>query len=304
MTSQFLVRNCPSCGLMFSKPEMVSTQQAESLSFEKLQNYWVHFFKEKIFFSYHRCQCGLLYCQQFFTAAQLEQLYAHMPDNTANVSIVALEKTQYGYFSALKKFSTLQGNYLEVGPDIGLFTQYGMREGNFQQYWLFEPNKTVWPTLKNRMEQSNIQLVSEMFSFDVIPDNSISTAVFIHVLDHLLDPAKTLQELKKKLTQDARVLFVTHDESSLLAKLFRQKWPPYCLQHPQLFNPDSITEMLKCNGYDVVNISKSHNYFPLTYLLRHTLYAIGIDARLPQWNALQLPLKLGNIITIAKPASA
>lgn len=53
-------------------------------------------------------------------------------------------------------------------------------------------------------------------------------------------------------------------------------------------------------GYKVLEIIKSSNYFPVMYLVKHLLWAIRIrKIRIPNIDLLHLPLKLGNIITIA-----
>ena len=46
-----------------------------------------------------------------------------MSPNMDDVPINSLKKTQEGYFRELRKYSNLKGAYLEIGPDIGLFTQ-------------------------------------------------------------------------------------------------------------------------------------------------------------------------------------
>lgn len=299
----YLARACPACHKTSGQAAMQARTPAESMPFDVLKPYWNGFFKEKTFFTYHRCHhCQLLYCPTFFTSEQLEALYAQMPDNTAGISLEMLQKTQHGYFKLLRPYTTLEGSYLETGPDIGLFTQHCINEGRFSNYWLFEPNQAVWPALTNRFpDPGRLHLSAEMFGFSSVPDGSVNLAVMIHVLDHLLDPLAILSQLRQKLSPGATVAFVTHDESSLLAKATRAGWPPYCLQHPQLYRPTTITGLLAAAGYKVRGIHKTANYFPATYLLKHLLWALGIKASIPQSDAMQLPLKLGNILTVASP---
>ncbi len=303
MNKQFEARRCPVCQAQSKDPPVMRAGiQAERLSSQALKPYWNGFFKEKSFFSYNRCQrCSLLYCPTFFSASQLEELYRQMPDNTAGVPLSALARTQGGYFRSLKKHSPLRGAYLETGPDIGLFTEFAAREGNFSTYWLFEPNRVVWDVLRSKIPNKDVKISADMFGFDVVPDGSLSVAVMIHVLDHLLDPRGTLDLLRPKLQEDAIVLLVTHDESSLLARITGVRWPAYCLQHPQMYRPSSIERLLEHAGYRVIEIEKSYNYFPVSYIAKHLLWLLGIKAKLPSIDFIQLPLKLGNIITIAKP---
>ena len=301
--TEYAHRDCPTCRGSKSRAivRIFSKLKAESLQFDAIQSYWSGFFKEKSFFSYYRCLCGLLYCPLFFTNEQLNFLYKNMADNTAGVPISVLFKTQEGYFKTLKKYSTLEGGYLELGPDIGLFTAYCIKEANFNQYWLCEPNREVWPELRKKVLVRPHAIFPGMEDIEIIPNKSLSTVAMIHVLDHLLAPAELLEKIKNKLAPGAILIIVTHDEKSLLAKVTKSKWPPYCLQHPQLYNIHSISKFLNNSGFSVLACKKTRNYFPLTYLIKHISYLVGLKKlSLPKLDKLQLGLKLGNMITVAK----
>jgi len=212
------------------------------------------FFKEKSFFSYARCaNCGLLYAPLFFTPSQLEKLYAQMPPNMDVVPADTLKKTQYGYFRALKRHSDLKGVYLEVGPDTGLLTDPCAKEGHFSHFWLFEPNRDVVPALSEVLRGKSFEVVHDMFGFSVVPDNSLDVVTMVHVLDHLLDPVATLRELRLKMRRGSKLLIVTHNESSLLRKLIGWRWPAFCLQHPELYNMNSIAKILNQAGFKSSN---------------------------------------------------
>lgn len=302
--SRLLERLCPTCDSPApAAPEVTSRRRGEDLSWDELRPYWDHFFKEKVFFSYSRCpQCGLLYCPRFFDHATLEALYTQTQHEMTGVPVEALQRTQAGYFRVLKRHSPLRGDFLEVGPDIGLFTALCAQEGQFDRYWMFEPSQAAHAPLEARLAGKDFSIHTDMFSFRVIPEHSVAVAVMIHVLDHLLDPKETLEELRSRLADGAIVLIVTHDESSLLARVFQNRWPPYCLAHPQLYRPRSMRAFLEAAGYRTLEISKTYNHFPFTYLLRHLLAAVGLGKiRVPSLSAPQVALKLGNIITIATP---
>lgn len=303
----FISRNCPVCG---DKPPMqptISSQmRAESLGFDALVPYWNVFFKEKVFFSYARCgNCGLLYAPIFFNSVQLERLYAQMPPNMTNmteVSLEAMRHTQRGYFEALKNCSDLEGAFIEVGPDTGLFTENCVREGKYDEYWLFEPNRGVLPALSKIVEGRKFHIIHDMFGFSSVPNHAASTAVMIHVMDHLLDPVATLRELRQKLKPGARLLLVTHDESSLLRRIVGWRWPAFCLQHPQIYNPKSMRVLLEAAGFEVLQQRKTVNYFQAGFLLKHLLWAFGMKVQsVPSFGQLTLGLKLGNMLTIAAP---
>lgn len=304
MKSNYLNRCCPICQ-NHRKPliEVSSIKRAEDLVYDELIPYWNGFFKEKIYFSYARClDCKLLYAPIFYHSEQLEALYEQMSPNMDIVPMTALIKTQRGYFNRLKKFSSLENDYIEIGPDIGIFTENCSKEGKFDNYWLCEPNKGVFEALKRSVGDNKFTIIEDMFGFSKIPDNSSSVAVMIQVLDHLLDPVATLSELKLKLMPSAKILIVTHNEKSILRKIVGWRWPAFCLQHPQIYNPVSITKLLEKAGYRVNSIEKTRNYFEFSFLLMHLLWAFGLRVKkVPRIFNFTIGLKLGNIVTIATP---
>lgn len=302
MEKAFISRFCPVCS---TKPPAVfaiqSKKTAESLEYDALVPCWNGFFKNKVFFSYVQCEeCSLLYAPIFFNGPQLEQLYGQMPPNMEEVPIDALRHTQLGYFDALKRYSNLEGSFIEVGPDIGLFTENCVREGRYEEYWLLEPNREVVPALSKIVEGRKYHIINDMFGFSHLPIHTASTAVMIHVLDHLLDPVATLKELRQKMKHGACLLIVTHDESSLLRRIIGWRWPAFCLQHPQIYSPNSMRKLLEVAGFAVLEQRKTVNYFEIRFLLKHLLWALGIKAKsVPSFGGFTLGLKLGNILTIA-----
>jgi hypothetical protein len=225
-----------------------------------------------------------------------------MPPNMDLVPMAALVRTQKGYFEELKQFSPLKNDYIEIGPDIGIFTENCSREGNFNNYWLCEPNKEVAGALAKSVGANRFTIIEDMFGFGQIPNQSSGAAVMIQVLDHLLDPVATLSELREKLLPDAKLLIVTHNEQSLLRKAVGWRWPAFCLQHPQIYNPKSITKLLEKAGYRVNSIAKTRNYFEFSFLLKHLLWAFGVKVKsVPSIFNFTIGLRLGNIVTVATP---
>jgi len=300
----FISRVCPVCGDKPPAQPVISSEiTAESVGFEALVSYWNGFFKDKVFFSYVRCgNCGMLYAPIFFNEQQLVRLYSQMPPNMSDVPVATSRRTQRDYFIPLKKGSALVGGYIEVGPDIGLFTENCVREGHFDEYWLFEPNRDVLPALSKIVDGRKSHIIHDMFGFSHVPDQAASVAVMIHVLDHLLDPVSTLRELRQKLRPGARLLLVTHDESSLLRRLVGWRWPAFCLQHPQIYSPQSMRGVLKAAGFEVLQQRRTVNFFQIDFLLKHLLWAFGLKVKsVPSFWHLTVGLKLGNTLTIATP---
>ena len=95
-------------------------------------------------------------------------------------------------------------------------------------------------------------------------------------------------------------MIVTHNERSLLRRVMKVKFPPFCLQHPELYNPASITSLLKSADYDHVDVRRSKNYFPISFMVRQAAWTAGVNlSRLPL-PAVPVGLRLGNMLTLAR----
>lgn len=300
-SSEFVTRDCPICGSSDGIVEVASSRRAESMSFQELHPFWYTFAQEKIFFSYTRCSgCGLLFAPSFFSNDQLSELYADMPANMDVVAPDAIDATQRSYFDAIAVSTKLEGDYLEIGPDIGHVARHAAREGDFDKFWFFEPNKGVHEQLAASAGGKPHYISTDMTDLSAVPDGSVGVAVMVHVLDHLLEPVDLLKQIRAKLSPDGVVAIVTHNEGSVLRRVMGKKWPPFCMQHPELYNPRSIAKLLRSTGYDRVDVRRAKNYFPIAFMARQAAGVAGLKLdRVPLPNTV-IGLRLGNMLTLAR----
>jgi SAM-dependent methyltransferase len=295
-------RPCPLCGGCEAEECVESTIRAEWQTVGELRPFWFGIDKERRFFTYHRCRgCGLLYNRDFFGEAQLAELYSAMPPNMDQVTDEAIEATQRGYYDAAlaSGLALQQGDYLEIGPDVGHVLGEAVTRGSFGHFWLFEPNRRVHEALRLSARGKPATILAEMTDLSAVPDGSVGLAVMVHVLDHLLDPLAMLAAIRAKLKPGGALMLVTHNERSLLSNMLGPRWPAFCLQHPQLYNPRTIKRMCEQAGFAGVEVARSANHFPLDFLGRQGLAALGmrgVKLPLPTW---PVRLRLGNIITLA-----
>jgi 2-polyprenyl-3-methyl-5-hydroxy-6-metoxy-1,4-benzoquinol methylase len=263
-----------------------------------LSGYTAH----RVFFTYLECDaCSALYCPVYYNQDQLSRLYAHQDENMAEAPFEARRRTQEGYAGLLMRHSRGGGDFLEIGADIGLFADACAQAGRFGRFHLYEPNLEVHAELAQRFVGRSAELRSTLFAPSDVSAASISTAAMIHVLDHLLDPAAVLRQLREVLEPGGVLLIVTHDTRSLMARALGRRWPPFTLQHPHLFSPLSMRRLLESARLECLRVEKTVNYFPVTYLARAGLSVLGLPpGLLPSWNKPLAGLRLGNIGAIAR----
>lgn len=173
------------------------------------------------------------------------------------------------------------------------------RRGSFAHYWLYEPNFAVHDVLAKAADGRPVSLAGDMDDLSAVPDGSVGLAVMVHVLDHLIEPLAMVRQIRRKLRPGGTLAIVTHNEASMLRRVLGTRWPPFCLQHPQLYTPTTMERLLTRAGFKDIAISGSSNHFPSDFLARQAAQAIGLNlARMPL-PAIPLRLRLGNMLTLA-----
>ena len=292
-------RPCPRCESgSIGLPEISSKKPAENLSFSEVREYFIGIRKEQVFFSYYRClSCELLFCPYYLNEIQLDALYADMPDNLLGAEKSTAARTQTGYFEWFKRFVSDIDTYLELGPDLGLISKEIISHYKPTKSELIEPNVAMHGTLQ---EFSSLGTKVNVFrNLDESSATQIDLTIGIHVFDHLLNPIDQLTRLNNQTKIGGYIGIVVHNESSFLRRLLGTKWPPFCLQHPQLFNRKSLTGMLEKAGFEYVSISRSTNHFRINHIGALAIDVIGLPKFLkrflPNW---EIPITLGNQISI------
>jgi SAM-dependent methyltransferase len=239
----------------------------------------------------------MLWNPKYFTEAALGYLYSRMPKNVGVSGERDSARTQAGYAKILKIAQASNVDYLEVGADVGFLAREVLKTRGVRSADAIEPNLDVHIELT-----ANLGPVGRIYTdlIEVPSDPRYDVVTAIHVLDHLLEPKRALLDIANRLREEGRLLIVVHDESSLLRKALGRKWAPFCLQHPQLFRPETLSRLLSASGYEVATEVKTTNW--LSVRQAGVLAAsVGFFPKrfakiLPD---LSVPLKLGNVAFLA-----
>lgn len=295
-------RACPICGSykISAKPNSSAKHPAEFMPWETAKSYFIGLRSDQVFFSYYRCQdCGLLYCPWYFSPKQISELYAAMPDNTMGEDKSTVSRTQSAYARWIMRPGVSNNRYLEVGPDIGLVAKEVVKLNSPQHITFLEPNQSVKAELLANV--SGVESIEVVDFIESMEETNFSLVAGIHVYDHLLKPLHDLQELRKNVSDGAHLAIVVHNEKSTLRKLLNSKWPPFCLQHPQLYNPETLREILKLAGWKVISTEKSTNWYHLKHFVKMGAGVLGLTTKLSKLAPnIEVPIKLGNMISLSE----
>lgn len=287
----------------------------ELLSDEAIRKNWDSLDAPRPFFTYHRCsECGLLFCPIHLSEESIGELMAASPPNMVGELDASINaQTQLGYWRFFETHNPVTSQkelpsrtYFELGPDVGTLARAAEQSRFFNSFILVEPNTSLHGRLKAQI--GSHKLFISRFLNELPPaasEEKLGLAIAVHVLDHLVNPQKTLAKIHSQLATGGKLLVVVHNEGSLLAGVLGSRWYPYCLQHPQLFRKKTLKETLKRAGFGNIQIQRSSNVFPFPFLIKKLIEALGaprwiqnVVLRLPPWPLLNLPL--GNMIGLAE----
>jgi 2-polyprenyl-3-methyl-5-hydroxy-6-metoxy-1,4-benzoquinol methylase len=163
---------------------------------------------------------------------------------------------------------------------------------------LVEPNLVVHQQLREAAGTVKADIVPDLA--DLESPAGADTVALIHVLDHLTEPVSYLRDLRRHLAPDAHILVVVHNEASTLRRLLGVRWPPFTLQHPQLFNPETLRMTLEAGGFDVIAHRPTTNVFPARHVVRTAGALVGLKGRwIEAVPNLKVRIRLGNMMAVA-----
>jgi SAM-dependent methyltransferase len=291
------IHNCPACQSKIDGNPVVIPEIDPSHKNNIKKKMWKGLSKKKVFFPYYRCKCGMLTTKTFINEKALKYLYSDMEENiykndNKNNDI----KTKKSYLSQIKKFLNPHKkklNILEVGADNGSFLKLIKEFNSNINSTIVEPNKSMHKKLKlfTKNVYKDIKQIPRNEKFDLI--------IAIHVFDHIPNLIDFLKKIGRKLKKGGYIYGIVHDEKSIMAKILGKRWPAYSLQHPHVFNPNSINYLFESLNYDKNFITKTINFFNLGFLLQN-LFTVIFKTKINFPSFFPIGLKLGNFSFLYK----
>ena len=291
------VHNCPACQSKIEGDPVVTPEMDPSYENNIRKKMWMGLSKKKTFFPYYRCSCGMLTTRIFINEKKLKHLYSDMKDNVYKDDNASNDiKTKKNYLLQIEKFLNYHKkklNVLEVGADNGNFSKLIKEFNNNINFTIVEPNKSMHKKLKllTKNVYKDIKQIPRTKKFDLI--------IAIHVFDHIPNLIDFLKKIGRKLKKGGYIYGVVHDEKSIMAKVLGKRWPAYSLQHPHVFNTNSINYLFESLNYDKSFIKKTINFFNIGFLLQN-LFAVIFKIKINFPSFFPIGLKLGNFSFLYK----
>jgi len=298
-----LSRTCPICGS--SEIELaVPSPVGDAETLENLSKHFSGYDTWQSFLSFVRClSCDLLYSQKYPDEADLRELYGNVAQNEVGQDGPALDATH----NWLAKEFVAKGlgqrgvrlRVLEIGPDTGRFASAFAEQVEVSAIDFVEPNLSVWADLTRRFggESAVVGSITE-----VNPSHRYDVIVAHHVFDHVPDLLGLMKAINGLSADGATLSVVVHNHRSLLRRVMRSKWPPFCLQHPQLFSRRALAQLLEQSGWTVREVRRQVDFVGVFATLNNLVGVFGGRRRSVPRRDVVVPVRFGNIGIIADRA--
>ena len=164
----------------------------------------------------------------------------------------------------------LSGRLVEVGSAYGYFL---LEAQKYFEVCGFEVSEAA----ANHARKRGLNTVCGEASEESLRDGGlIDMAVMLDVIEHLASPADVLLAIRNNMKAGAGLVITTGDWSSLYSRLAKSRWrlmtPP---QHLFFFTPESIGQLLRRTGFELVRISRPWKLVPLSLVLFQFLRLVG-----------------------------
>ncbi len=277
---------CPSCGGKKSRRRY--SGRGEGKTFHS-QSFSARKTPEGIYPPYRECRsCSLLYASPALSPEHL----GYQTCDTVDWEEAAWAAEAYHEWLIPRLTGLPSGKALDIGCGEARFLlqldplQFSERVG-------YEPSSTH--TL------AGLRIEKKFFEGEEAPE-SFSLVTAFQVLEHLIEPAKSLRQIYSCLKPGGLLCVVSHNSRAWTHRLLSTKSPVLDLQHYQVFSPPSLSKLLTEIGFKDTQCFSFPNTYPLHYWTKLAPLPSAVKTWVKErpWGRLPLRLSLGNFATLAR----
>lgn len=210
----------------------------------------------------YECEsCRVLYMDPIDSA--LDDLCSEVVDQDYLASWEDRSQTFKDHLSMLKPYVS-QGRLLDVGCYAGIFLEEAKQQG-FQVSGI-EPSKWAADYARSKV---NCEVYQGMFDSFAFPNAAAYDLITIwDVIEHLANPKKSIRKAFQLLRPGGYIAITTHDIQSIFARLLGSRYPWLMRFHLVHFSPDTLSQMLISEGFEIEKTIYYKKSLSINYLLK------------------------------------
>lgn len=222
--------------------------------------------------------CALIWRRNFDIPAD------YYTGNTVDLSdekITARRSNAEDRIKIFRKYANLD-NLCDIGTGEGIFLQV-LKDFGYINIVGVEPNMEYLDFIQS--DRLNIIRGSIEDVGGIIKKNNIRTVTMLHLIEHLADPASSLEEIYDYLPAGGFLIIETPDIDAYSFKRTNYRQGLVCREHLFYFNRQNLIKLLKKTGFKIIasgkkdfdqdNMGIKESLFRLGLMNRSSIYAVG-----------------------------
>lgn len=197
--------------------------------------------------------CGLRFQPTVPSDEELAAWYDYMGQNAANYEATPLLQRRLTRIVSAFDGVRSTGRLLEIGCGGGLFAHAALASG--WELWGTEISPScaalLRPLLGDHLHQGTIEDAP-------FPTAHFDGAVLIEVIEHLTDPARYIEAIRRFLRPGGRLFLTTPNGRGSAARVLGTSWRVVADEHLSYFDARSIETMLTRHGFGDVDVKTSN----------------------------------------------
>ena len=168
--------------------------------------------------------------------------------------------------------------------DVGAATGYFMHMAKARGWDVHGVDISEFAAAQGRSR--GLDLIAGTIKNETRPDGSYDLVTMWDVIEHMPDPVSDVRKAHRMLRSRGLLAINTPDSGSLYARLMGRRWhllvPP---EHLSYFNRQSISKLLKKQGFKVIEIGCIGKRFTLEYIVNflYLWQKLSIWKKLAEW---------------------
>jgi len=169
--------------------------------------------------------------------------------------------------------SPLRGRVLEIGCGRGEFILEAVEHG-------LEAVGVEYAEASASQARALVEGRARILTGDIdsanLPDGSFDYCVFADVIEHVRDPAAFIERVWRALKPGGTVFIATPSIDSPTARLMRENWMEFKLEHLSYFNRHTLDQLLHRHHFSDIQTGAGYKVLTLDYISSHfQRYPVG-----------------------------
>lgn len=150
-----------------------------------------------------------------------------------------------------QRYGVPRGTLVEVGPGFGTFASVATASGQFQRVLVIEPT----PEMAAACRQRGVEVVARRVE-DVSDEiTGADVLVAFEVIEHLFDPRRFIIQCARLLRPGGLLVVSCPNGEGFDIAMLGARALAVDAEHVNLFNPESLSDLLRRTGFDVLEAS-------------------------------------------------